>query len=103
MSEDELEREVRRLAKRYGVHAVHLPDSRTGIGVAGMPDWILIGTGVIWRELKSRSGVLEKEQVAWKYRLKAARADWDIWRPLDYDTGRIAQELQAIAPKWARP
>lgn len=101
MTHDQLEREVRRLARRYGVHAVHVTDSRTGIGLKGMPDWILIGTAVLWRELKTRHGVLEKDQITWKYMLRAARADWDVWRPLDYDTGRIARELAAIAPPWA--
>lgn len=103
MTEAQLAHAVRDLARRYKVRAVHLPDSRGAIGAAGMPDWILIGSAVIWRELKTAMGTLEGDQVAWKYELLTARQDWDIWRPLDLETGRIAQELQAIAPPWTLP
>jgi hypothetical protein len=96
MTEAQLALEVRRLAARYGVHAVHLTDSRTAIGVTGMPDWILIGSAVIWRELKSPYGAMETAQTDWKYRLLAAGQNWGIWRPLDLQTGRIAGELEAI-------
>jgi hypothetical protein len=103
MTEPQLAREVRRLIGLYDVHVMHLTDARTAIGAAGMPDLILIGSEILWRELKSPYGRLDRQQVLWKYRLRAAGQDWDIWRPLDLDSGRIAQELQAIAPSWATP
>jgi hypothetical protein len=98
MTEAHLEREVRRLAKRHGVHGMHILDSRRAIGAAGMPDWMFIGRDVLWRELKRAYEGLEGEQAAWRWRLLAAGANYGIWRPLDLETGRIDQELQAIAP-----
>jgi hypothetical protein len=103
VKEAELQREVRLLAAEYGIHAVHLTDARTGIGTSGMPDWIFLGSRLLWRELKSAGEDLRSSQTRWKHMLLAAMQDWDVWRPADLESGRIAQELQAIAPAWAVP
>lgn len=95
MTEAELETEVRKLLKRYDVYGYHAHDSRRS--QAGFPDWVVIGTRVLFRELKSADGQLSTEQTEVKYALLAARADWGVWRPADLRSRRIARELAAIA------
>lgn len=76
-------------------------------GPAGFPDLVLIGwNGALFRELKSRAGILSSSQRRWRDRLAGnhfhtARGDvpvWDVWRdPVDRISGRIGHELAAIA------
>jgi hypothetical protein len=98
MTEDQLTAEVRRLAGLYKVRAIHIPDSRRIRDAAGMPDFLLLGPlGLIWRELKRPFGVLSDRQQDFHRELVAVGQDVAVWRPLDLQTGHIAQELQAIA------
>jgi hypothetical protein len=46
---------------------------------AGWPDSVIIGTHVIYRELKAEHGQLSPEQRAVGDKLKAAGADWKVW------------------------
>jgi hypothetical protein len=105
VEETHLNAEVMRLARRYSIRAVHVRDGRglLGVGTAGLPDWLLVGREVAWRELKPSYRGLDRDQTAWRYALEGAGQDFAIWRPLDLQTGRIAQELQALAPDWAMP
>lgn len=97
MTEAELERELRRLLTRHGLYGYHNPDSRRS--AAGFPDWVIIGVGgILWRELKAPFEQPSGEQRRVGYLLQASGADWDVWRPLDFTTGRIAAELAAIKP-----
>ena len=97
MTEAYLTAEVRRLVGRYQLIGYHVPDSRRATA-AGFPDWVIVGPGgVLWRELKSPYGSLSSGQTQWRYALAAAGQDWGIWRPLDLESGIIAQELQALA------
>jgi hypothetical protein len=83
------------LSKRLGVRYYHPYDSRRC--VPGFPDLMLVGTqGSAFRELKSQSGTLSPHQREWGYALRAAGLDWDIWRPSDLTSGRIAEELAAL-------
>lgn len=94
MTERELDAEVRRLLADHGLYGYHNPDSRRSS--AGMPDWLIIGSRVLWRELKSARGVLSPQQTRMRYRLLAARQNWAVWRPADLTSGRIEAELAAI-------
>ena len=47
---------------------------------------------VLWRELKRDKGVLSPEQSEWAVALQDAGADYDTWRPGDWD--RIVAELR---------
>lgn len=52
---------------------------------AGFPDLVLARPGkLLFRELKSNTGKVEPEQVAWGDALRAAGADWAVWRPRDW-------------------
>lgn len=62
----------------------------------GFPDLVLVGHGsILFRELKSeRRGRLSVEQEAWRDCLLANGADWSVWRPSDWVSGRIEAELR---------
>ena len=65
---------------------------------AGFPDWTFVGPrGVMFRENKTRKGMLTSEQISWKNALRAVDADYGIWRPGDLESGRIAYELLSLA------
>ena len=95
---DELLSEIlRRCAGRYLWAVPHNP-ARFSQRIAasnGFPDVMIIGPGgVLYRELKTyASPDLLPGQMLWKYRLKAAGQNWDIWTPRDLDNGRIDNEL----------
>lgn len=95
MTEAQLEKEVRRLLSRHGLYAYHCADNRRS--AAGFPDWVIIGARVLWRELKTAYAMPTGEQRRVGYLLQASGQNWDIWRPLDWTTGRIARELAAIS------
>lgn len=84
------------LAAGLGILAFGNPDSRRVR--AGLPDRILIGPyGVLWREVKTGSGRLSPAQRAAGYMLQAAGQDWSVWWPGDWASGRIEQQMRAIA------
>jgi hypothetical protein len=95
MSEADVERQVRHIAKELGLLSWHAHDSRRS--AAGLPDWIFVGKWLMFRELKRQDGKLTRDQVTWLEALKAAGQDVDTWRPSDLLSGRIATELAALA------
>lgn len=83
------------LCRVIGVRYFHPHDARRS--VPGWPDLTLVGSyGLVFRELKSQYGTLRPEQGDWGYALRAAGADWDVWRPSDLSSGRIEAELRAL-------
>jgi hypothetical protein len=95
MSEGELDKAVRDLLRRYGLfgYRVLVTDPRS---TPGWPDWTIVGRGVLFRELKSAMGRTSGEQLRVGRLLRQAGQDWDVWRPLDLQTGRIAAELAEL-------
>lgn len=94
MSEAELERELRTLLEERDLYGFH---PRVSKGSApGWPDWVVVGRRVLYRELKSSGGQLTPEQRRVGWLLRAAGQDWDVWRPRDLASGRIARELNQI-------
>lgn len=83
------------LAKQLGYDLIyHTHDSRRS--QPGFPDLVLINsrTGrTLWRELKSAKGRIRKEQQIWIDGLKAAGHDAEFWRPEDWFSERIKNEL----------
>jgi hypothetical protein len=94
MPERELQQLVADLCKLLGLPHFHVQHSR-GMN-PGWPDSVIIGTRVIYRELKSQRGILSPEQRATGAALKAAGADWAVWRPRDWLTGGIDLELRLL-------
>lgn len=65
--------------------------------VRGWPDLEIVGPkGIIYRELKTMTGDLSTEQryVGWK--VGHAGGHWSIWRPADYASGVVYEELKRI-------
>jgi hypothetical protein len=62
----------------------------------GWPDLVIIGTKLIYRELKTEEGKLTPEQLDIIGRLEAAGQNVDVWRPTDWYSGRIIAELNDI-------
>jgi VRR-NUC domain-containing protein len=64
---------------------------------AGFPDLVIVGPGgLLVRELKSSTGVVEDEQRVWLDMLAAAGADVKVWTDADWFSGLIVRELQAL-------
>jgi len=91
MSERQLLEAVLAMCARLGLAAYHTHDSRRSR--PGFPDLVIVGGGVLWRELKTDTGVLRPEQREWGSVLQQAGQDWAIWRPSAWRGGRIELEL----------
>ncbi|WP_309132653.1 VRR-NUC domain-containing protein [Brevibacterium sp.] len=95
MTEAELQAMVIDLAKRMGWTHFHTFDSRRS--EPGFPDLVLVHPRqrrVLWRELKSEAGTTSPAQKVWLHNLKVVGEDVDIWRPRDWVSGRIQDELR---------
>ena len=94
MSEAQLLNAVRTLARSLGWRTYHT--HRSEGSEPGFPDLVLVrGPAILWRELKTETGVLNQAQRGWLADLEAAGQDVDVWRPVDYLEGRVADALQA--------
>jgi len=94
MSEAELQRLVAELCDRLGLAHYHTFDSRRS--EPGWPDSVIVGTEILFRELKSRDGVLTPAQRRWGSRIERAGGDWSVWRPQDWSNMTILNQLMAI-------
>jgi VRR-NUC domain-containing protein len=83
------------LCKLYGLRWFHDHDSRRN--PSGLPDLIIVGKRVLYRELKTQTGRLSAAQKEWIADLAAAGQDVDVWRPADWHSHRIARELAELA------
>jgi hypothetical protein len=96
MSEAQLMRAIRELAKWLGLLAFHSTDSRRD-SCAGFPDLVIAGRGgVIYREAKTDRGRLRPEQMDWISILQLGGADVAVWRPCDLTSGVIEKELKQL-------
>jgi hypothetical protein len=87
----QLQAEIIGLALELGLHCHHCPMLTSS---PGWPDLVIIGDrGVLWRELKVPPDRLTSEQRALGYRLQAARQDWAVWTPADWESGLIEHEM----------
>lgn len=77
------------MAKYLGWKVYHTYDSRRSD--PGFPDLVLVRGRVLYREVKSDTGRLTKEQKEWIDLLRIAGQDVDVWRPADWNT--IEKEL----------
>jgi hypothetical protein len=94
MTEAELQRLVIMSCRRLGLHPYHTFDSRRS--EPGWPDLVITGTAMLFRELKSRDGVLTPAQRRWGSRIERAGGDWAVWRPVDWQNLTILNQLIAI-------
>ena len=96
MSEAELQRLVAELCARLGLAHYHTYDSRRS--EPGWPDSVIVGTAILFRELKSAEGVVSPDQRRWGSRIVRAGGDWAVWRPVDWRNMTIMTQLVSIRP-----
>lgn len=101
MSEDDLEAAVAALCKDLGVRYVH--HRRSKGTTPGWPDDQLLGTGLIFAELKTETGKVSAAQADMLAALAAAGQRVYVWRPSDLISGVIAGALRSISPLLNRP
>lgn len=95
MTEAGLETAVRDLLRLHGLYGYHTADSRRS--PKGWPDWVVVGSGIIYRELKAERGQVTAEQRRVGRLITEAGGDWAVWRPSDLESGLIVAELRAIS------
>jgi len=105
-NEKEFQALIVKLAEELGLRVFWIPQAaRSGIGrtaktARGWPD-LTIGsprTGrVLHRECKTEYGETSAEQDMWIWMLWKDGRDVAIWRPEDWESGRIRAELETIA------
>ena len=96
-TEKQLQEHIVGLARGLGWKAYHTYDSRRS--EPGYPDLHLvhpIQRRSLFRELKSRRGVVSPDQIEWGQALAAAGQDFDVWRPADVINNRVLYVLQGI-------
>ena len=109
ISEQELENAICELLDTFGIYYHHDRPARTGRvaggkavwrnhfrGPKGFPDLMIVGSKVIFAELKSQRGRLSPEQTEWLRRLKKAGADTYVWRPSEWLNGSIIEILGGL-------
>ena len=95
MTENELLGHITAACRDLRLLCFHDHDARRNI--RGFPDLVIAGPGgVIWAELKTPAGELSSDQAQWKWTLIGAGQNYKIWRPADWTTGRIMQELATL-------
>jgi hypothetical protein len=92
MSEADFQTRVIDLALLYGCLVFHDVDSRRNR--AGFPDLVIVGTEVLFVELKAEDGKLRHEQQTWLNSLRIAGARVAVWRPSDW--GEVQQVLKSV-------
>ena len=99
ISEADFADKVAHIARMYGWKIAHWGIGWTNRGYrtaarfdgSGFPDWVLVqpARGLIWfRELKAGTKPtrpLDPAQALWRQWLIAAGANYDVWRPADFD------------------
>jgi len=101
MSESELVTQILAECRQLRLCVYRTPRSDRGgvkAGGRGFPDLVIAGPGgLAFRECKSRDGETSAEQDEWAWQLRQAGADWAVWRPADWGSGRIRAELRQLA------
>lgn len=84
------------LCDLYGLDHVHDSDPRRGATSPGWPDFEIVGTTRIYRELKTHHGTLTAAQRRTGSRLTRLGSDWAVWRPAELYNGTIETELRQL-------
>lgn len=101
MSEAALQEHVRATCKRLGV--LHWHQKRSKGTEAGWPDSFMVGpNGILVRELKQqdpRKGKVTADQQQALDAMAAQGLDTGVWRPEDWFTERIQDEILAVSSR----
>lgn len=106
MKERELQKAVIDLARTWGYRVCHFTAAQARAGKfvtpvvadgAGFPDLIIVGHGrLIFAEMKAQRGRLRPTQLEWQQALlQVPGIEHYVWKPEDWNSGAIAEVLQA--------
>lgn len=99
LTESEFQSQVIQVAGFHGFRLIyHTHDSRKS--QPGWPDLVLaneVRSIVLVRELKTSTGKVSPEQLAWLTVLQAAGINAGVWRPEDLSNGHIINDLRGAA------
>jgi len=96
MPEDELEENVRKACDQLGLLRYHT--LRPKGSPAGFPDDVIVGPGgFLVRELKREGGTVSARQRRWLEAFTDAGVDAGVWRPSDWLSQRVMNELVAVS------
>jgi hypothetical protein len=96
MPEADLQEQVRLRCVRLHLPVQHVYDSRR-CWLPGWPDLVILGSAVLWRELKRQGEEPTADQRRVGRAITRAGGDWAVWRPSDLLDGTIDAQLMAIA------
>jgi hypothetical protein len=96
MPERELQQLVADLCALLSIKHFHVRHP-TGM-TPGWPDSTIIGSRVLFRELKTQAGRVTSDQQAIGDMLKAAGQDWQVWRTSHWLSGEIERQLRQLCP-----
>lgn len=98
--EKDFQKRITDLCDWLGLRWYHSNDSRRDN--AGFPDLVIVGPGgVVFAELKSRTGRVSAAQEHWNLALLMAGQEAFIWRPEDWAT--IEAKLKSISVRHNGP
>jgi hypothetical protein len=98
VNESELTTRILDYADRGGLLAHHCPDSRRCRGRRGFPDLVALGPGgILLAELKGPDGDTSADQDHWLWMLHVAGIPYAVYRPQDWQSGRIQARLGELA------
>lgn len=83
ITEAQFQRNVEELCDWRHLLHYHVQRSDLGRTKPGFPDLVIVGARVIYAELKTESGKQTPEQKKWEHGLRAAGAEFYLWRPSD--------------------
>jgi hypothetical protein len=96
MLERELQDRVRLMCDHLGLAVQHIEDARR-CWLPGWPDLTVLGTSVMFIELKNMTNTLSADQRKVRRIIEGAGLAYRLWRPADLLDGTVAQELTAIS------
>ena len=97
MTEAEFQRKITDLCDWLGLKWHHETDSRKS--KQGFPDLVIVGTEVIFAELKSKRGKVTDAQAEWISSIQNAKGTAYVWKPDDWPT--IYELLHRLAGRRA--
>ena len=105
LSERELQDAIGELLNVLGYTWDHFRPARTKHGWVtplsghkGAPDLRMVGSRLLFAELKSAKGNLSPEQEGWIDRLRGVGAEVYVWRPEDWWSGEVERVLVEARP-----
>jgi hypothetical protein len=98
MNHAQLQKAVTGLCDELGLWWHHEANSRRS--KAGWVDLVILGWGgALFAEIKTEDGRRTSKQIECAKQLTRAYLQYRLWRPSDYTSGEIRNELEAIAWK----